>query len=541
MKKIILILILFTSINFSYSQSVEWVKVFSGNSIERVVDMAIDSDDNIIVLGYYSDSIDFDPGPDTLQPTTSDINNIFIEKLTSEGDLIWVKTIGEAGYERPESIEVDYNGNIFLSGDFEDSLDINPGSDTLMLYSSLGKFILKLDSSGNFKHVYQSFGASHPLNRIFTIKKNGNVLVGDGSYIYELDSSLQVISTQFIALYTGITLIITDDESNIIIGGYLQYPSDFDPGPDTFLLSPPNNFYRFFAKYDSLGNFMWAKTIGSNAPGTYLTDVATDQSGNIINSMYASESLCMNDNISDTSLITFSAGESAYFLKFSQSGDFIWSQILDNPNGSIGTMVIGIDQNDVQYFTGIMNCPVDFDPGPDTFMVSTSFLSAYLQVLDSQNQFLNYSEYSGSALKGISRLKFNSNNTLYSAGHFHGVCVFDSIGGISLASQNYEDGFLVKYNHLILDNSSKESQPKKLIVYPNPGTDLIQIQVTDKFVSRGKIYIQDCFGRTAWSSIITNVDLSEAYTISQLQIAKGIYNIILQTENEIYYNRYIRQ
>ena len=33
------------------------------------------------------------------------------------------------------------------------------------------------------------------------------------------------------------------DESNIIIGGYLQYPSDFDPGPDTFLLSPPNNFY----------------------------------------------------------------------------------------------------------------------------------------------------------------------------------------------------------------------------------------------------------------------------------------------------------
>ena len=85
-------------------------KVFSGNSIERVVDMAIDSDDNIIVLGYYSDSIDFDPGPDTLQPTTSDMNNIFIEKLTSEGDLIWVKTIGEAGYERPESIEVDYNG-----------------------------------------------------------------------------------------------------------------------------------------------------------------------------------------------------------------------------------------------------------------------------------------------------------------------------------------------------------------------------------------------------------------------------------------------
>ena len=69
--------------------------------------------------------------------------------------------------------------------------------------------------------------------------------------------------------------------------------------------------YRFFAKYDSLGNFMWAKTIGSNAPGTYLTDVATDQSGNIIYSMYASESLCMNDNISDTCLITFSAGESA--------------------------------------------------------------------------------------------------------------------------------------------------------------------------------------------------------------------------------------
>lgn len=541
MKTTIQILILVAGFNFSYGQSVEWVKVLSGNSIERVVDMAIDSDDNILVLGSYSDSIDLDPGPDTLYPSTNDMNNIFIEKLTSEGDLIWVKTIGGAGYDSPGTIEVDHEGNIILSGVFSDSVDINPGPDTLMLYSSQGGFLLKLDSSGNFKNVYQSYGASHPLSRTFTIKKNGNLLFGEGPYIYELDTALQIISTQFIALYTGISHIITDNESNIIIGGYIQYPADFDPGPDTFLLSPPSNYYRFFAKYDSLGNFMWAKTIGNNTPGTFISDVASDHSGNIIYSLFAFESLCMSDNINDTCFNSINTSQSAFYLKFSPTGEFEWSQILENPSGTIYSYAIGIDQNNRQYFTGVMDCNVDFDPGPDTFMVTTNFHPTYLQILDSNNTFLNFSNYTGGSLKAIRALKVNSQGTLYAAGYFQGICVFDSIAGISYSSQGDDDGFLVKYNQLILNNSSVESHSRKLVVYPNPGIDLIQVQLSDKLVAKGKISIQDCFGRIVWSSIITNVDLSEAYTISQVQIAKGIYNIILQTENEIYYNRYIRQ
>ncbi len=541
MKILIQILFLVASLKFSFGQSVEWVKAFNGNSIDRVVDMAIDSDDNIILLGFYSQSIDLDPGPDTLNPPTNAINNIFIEKLTSDGNLIWLKTIGESGYENPGKVEVDHNGNIFLSGDFRDSVDINPGADTLNLYNTLGKFILKLDSAGNFNSVYSLFGSISSFTRAFTIKKNGNVLFGEGPYIYELDTSLQIVSTQFIALYTGISHIIIDDESNIIIGGSIQYPTDFDPGPDTFLLSPPNNYNRFFAKYDSLGNFIWAKTIGNNTPGTNISDVASDHSGNIYYSLFAFGSLCMSDNFDDTCLTSVNAVQSSFFLKFSPIGEFEWSQILDNPSGFIYSYDIEIDQNNRQYFTGVLDCNVDFDPGPDTFMVTTNSHPAYLQILDSNNTFLNFSSYTGGSLKAIRTIKVNSQGTLYAAGYFQGTSVFDSIAGISSASQGDDDGFLVKYNQLILGNYSEKIKNNTLSIYPNPGTDQINIKLENSIGGISRIRIINTLGITVWNSKEENSHLNEGYQISLSDLSNGIYTIVVSTENKTFSGRYIRQ
>lgn len=54
-----------------------------------------------------------------------------------------------------------------------------------------------------------------------------------------------------------------DKDGNIFITGTFDYIADFDPGPNEFLLTSKGLSDVFIAKYDSLGNFIWANQFGS--------------------------------------------------------------------------------------------------------------------------------------------------------------------------------------------------------------------------------------------------------------------------------------
>ncbi len=564
MKKIILIIFSVCTSQFFYGQSVDWIKFFSGNYIERVVDMAIDSNDNIILYGDYNHEIDLDPGPDTLIARVDTANNIFIVKLNSDGNLIWAKTLGNTGFERAEQIKLDNFDNIFISGDFQGFMDFDPGPDSLILDSWQGdRFILKLDSSGNFRNVYVSNSATLPNVRTFTIKPNGNLLLGGNfhetndfdpgpnvytispayaaSFICELDTGMQFVSAQIVADNSGTTQISIDNDQNIILGGYLQNDADFDPGPDTFLLDPHNSYDVFFAEYDSTGNFLWAKTAGNNT-NTRIKNLSVDHSGKIYFALDAYGSICIRNNINDTCLFPGNANSGAYLLNFDSSGNLNWSQYLNGLYSSVHCYALAFDQINNIYLSGIYSNSVDFDPGLDTFIVTnyTIASSVYLQVLDSNHTFLNYSGYTGNSLKYINSLKFNSQGNLYAAGRFSGSCTFDTLAGLNYVSQGDDDGFLVKYNPLILGNYSEKIKNNTLSIYPNPGTDQINIKLENLTHGKAKINIINILGTTVWSSTLENSLLNEGYPISLSELSDGIYTIVVSTENKIFSGRYIK-
>ena len=98
---------------FDTTGNMIWVKRIGGLGHDEALDVTTDALGNVFVLGLYSDTVDFDPGPNS---TThySLRDNHFLVKLDSDGNFIWVNV--EAGIKSGgRSIATDSSNDVLLS------------------------------------------------------------------------------------------------------------------------------------------------------------------------------------------------------------------------------------------------------------------------------------------------------------------------------------------------------------------------------------------------------------------------------------------
>jgi hypothetical protein len=206
-----------------------WAKQFTNAYLDNGdpgASMAIDSRGYTYTAGFFADTSDFDPSNSTfyLIPYRSGIADIFITKLDPFGNLVWAKQFAGAGYKNDVSIAVDSSGNVYTSGWFADTLDVDPGNGIYDLIgsSAVDIFISKLDSSGNFVWGKEIGGPTA-----------------------QAASSISV-----------------DNDDNVYITGSFYGTVDFDPGSGISNLTPVGGEDIFVAKFDSNGNINWAKEFG---------------------------------------------------------------------------------------------------------------------------------------------------------------------------------------------------------------------------------------------------------------------------------------
>jgi hypothetical protein len=243
----------------SHDGNYVWAKhLGAANSAVRPLSIKTDRHNNIYTMGVFRDTVDFDPGAGIQQLTTAvsaqgwDVINIFISKLDANGNHLWAKNMGNVppggavtDFIQPMAMTLDASGNILISGAFTDTSDVDPGPGTSYLYSNgeTDAFIIKLDTTGNFKWA-KSFG-------------------GDN---YEIGWDLT-----------------TDDYDNVYSLGRYRGLVDFDPS-DTgshILTSLTSQGGLFLSKFDSSGNFNWVSrfdvmangSVGLNGMGLALNPV----------------------------------------------------------------------------------------------------------------------------------------------------------------------------------------------------------------------------------------------------------------------------
>ena len=130
-----------------------WAKTFGGTSTDHGNSITVDVFGNVYTAGFFSDTVDFDPGAGLFNLASAGNHDIFIQKLDASGNFIWAKAFGSTSTDFGLSITVDASGNVYATGYFKGTVDFDPGAGTFYLNSAGGSgdfFIQKLDASGNF-------------------------------------------------------------------------------------------------------------------------------------------------------------------------------------------------------------------------------------------------------------------------------------------------------------------------------------------------------------------------------------------------------
>jgi hypothetical protein len=101
------------------SQTYQWAKGFGDSSIDGSYSNVIDASGNVITIGGFYGTVDFDPGIGTYTLASSGSGtNVYILKLDVNGNFVWVKSFGGGGGAYGKGITLDPSGNIYTTGSY---------------------------------------------------------------------------------------------------------------------------------------------------------------------------------------------------------------------------------------------------------------------------------------------------------------------------------------------------------------------------------------------------------------------------------------
>jgi hypothetical protein len=98
---------------------------------DGIWDIAIDTAGNQYICGYFTGTVDIDPGPGVFNltlPAGQTQENAFLLKLDANGNFVWAKSFGGTvdGRRVARGVEVDDVGNVYVFGHFDNNIRFEP-------------------------------------------------------------------------------------------------------------------------------------------------------------------------------------------------------------------------------------------------------------------------------------------------------------------------------------------------------------------------------------------------------------------------------
>lgn len=161
-----------------------WAKHFSGGVYSNVNDVIVDASKNVYVTGSFQNTYDFDPGAGVANLISNGSDDLFLCKLSSTGNFIWVKQIGGANQESGTSFVIDQSQRLFMTGYFWGTVDFDPGSgaDSLISSGNFDFFISTFDLNGNSLLSFNIGGTGNDEAWNIACDNTGNIFLG--GYFY---------------------------------------------------------------------------------------------------------------------------------------------------------------------------------------------------------------------------------------------------------------------------------------------------------------------------------------------------------------------
>ena len=254
-----------------------WAKTFGGTGADEGR-IFVDPAGNIFTTGYYTGTVDFDPGVSNSDLTATAFQDAFIQKMDANGNFAWVKGLDGTAWDSGSSIVTDAAGNVYMVGSFDGTTDFDPGVGVVS-GSTTGNydiFVLKLDMNGDYLWV-KSVGGS-----------------GDD----------QAASVGMDAL------------GNIYVTGIFSSTVDFNSGVGVANLTSVGAIDCFILKLNADGNYIWAVSAGGTSYD-YSRSIALSTSGSVYTTG-TFQNTADFDPGAGTANFTSQGGYDAFVLKLSQ-------------------------------------------------------------------------------------------------------------------------------------------------------------------------------------------------------------------------------
>lgn len=162
---------------------ISWSATFGNADVDLGQAMAVDASGNTYYTGSFSGSVDFEPGAGNTTLTSAGLTDIYVLKLSSTGSLLWAKQIGAASDEAGNDINIGPSGNIYITGSYSGTLDFDPGAGTADLTAAgTDAFVLVLDAAGNFVSATSIGGAGSETGQRVEVDGSGNTYLA-GTFV----------------------------------------------------------------------------------------------------------------------------------------------------------------------------------------------------------------------------------------------------------------------------------------------------------------------------------------------------------------------
>ena len=420
--------------------------------------IAIDDLGNIYTTGFYRGTPDFSPGS-SISPLKSNAQkDIFVSALDNNGNLLWAKSMGGPGDDVSQSISVGPDGNIYSTGSYYNSLNLNTSTSSSILSSAKPQksYVSAMDRSGQSLWVKNLMENSQAIGQGVTVDGSNNVYLS-GLYDGTVDSSTELNNGYLTSLYPSGSLrsnfgmggkslefapkIATDLLDRTYGAGLYQGSVRFDATPMPIRLNSSGDKDLFVLQYQQ-NKLTWVKQVGGKAQfkvhGTHL-----DRSGNVYTTgIFQGRA---DFDTSSRSMYLDSQGEQQFFiLVHDRFGNFRWAKNYGGNEIDFSSSIT-FDERGNLFIAGSFTGTPNLRAGSYLFRLeSEGFRDVFVLALNPQGDF-SWAESLGSRYAdNISDLALDKQGNLYITGTCRTAPKFKS--QIESSIYQFTDAYIAKLN-----------------------------------------------------------------------------------------------
>lgn len=387
-------------------------------------------------------------------------------------------------YNNGRAIGVDQQGNVYSTGLFSYTIDMDPNAGVYDLTGgspfTSGIYISKVDANGNFVWAKQ-IPTYVEFNEIdLKVDKAGNVYVaselrnmadfdpGPGvqmegptgfkdCFVVKLDTDGNFVWAKHFGgpgdTGAAPTILEVDKDNNVIICGAFNNTVDFDPGSGTFNLTSTAHIQSFIVKLNPNGELIWAKQFG-NSPvvysGSTIMDVRCDAQGDIFTVGSFAGSCDFDPGAGVYTMKATSTINDGFIAKLTANGSFVWAKSINNApneyNRYMTSRAIDIDNMGNVITAGFFTGTFDFDPGPGVnYIPIAGGYDCYILKLTGNGDFIWVKTIGGTGFDSGNDVVVDSDNNIYMAGSFGETVDYDpGPGDHTVTSPYYGPGGIIK-------------------------------------------------------------------------------------------------